>query len=76
MEPDTFFQFIAGKHYPIRFPPKKWPSPELIGKAMVRGWAVPARYYEFIRTRGLTSYVGPGIPDIVFQRMMEVMEDA
>ena len=58
-------EILDQKHYPHRIPPSKWPNMKLIGKAMVRGWAVPCRYYD--RTRGIGSYcrsfVFPGITD-------------
>ncbi len=53
------------KHYPHRVPPDKWPELKLIGKAMVKGWAVSCRYYPRVRGRGKPcySYVFPGITD-------------
>ena len=58
--------YITGaKHYPHRLPPDKWPDLKLIGKAMVKGWAVPCRYYPRVRGRGkfFRPYVFPGITD-------------
>lgn len=51
--------------YPHRTPPRKWPDMKLIGKAMVRGWAVPCRYYPSHWRRGghCRSFVFPGITD-------------
>lgn len=59
------YQLIAQKHYPHRIPPGKWPDRKLIGKAMVRGWAVPCRYYPRPWRRGgyCRSFVFPGITD-------------
>lgn len=56
---------IVGQHYPHRIPPSKWPDMKLIGKAMVRGWAVPCRYYPRPWRRGgyCRSFVFPGISD-------------
>ena len=58
-------EIVAPKHYPFRIPPNKWPDKELIGKAMVRGWAVPCRYYPRPWRRGgyCRSFVFPGISD-------------
>lgn len=51
--------------YPVRIEPKQWPDIRLIGKAMVRGWAVPCKYYG-TPPRGLEKrlwyYIFPGIP--------------
>lgn len=65
---DTFIQIaeiVAQKHYPHRIPPDKWPDMKLIGKAMVRGWSVPCRYYPRPWRRGgyCRSFVFPGISD-------------
>lgn len=59
------FEIIRPKHYPHRIPPNKWPDMKLIGKAMVRGWTVPCRYYPRPWRRGgyCCSFVFPGITD-------------
>ena len=56
---------VFQKHYPHRIPPDKWPDKELIGKAMVRGWAVPCRYYPrpWRHSSYIRSFVYPGITD-------------
>jgi len=59
------FEVICQKHYPHRIPPKKWPDLKLIGKAMVRGWAIPCRYYSKMWGRGgfYKTFIFPGITD-------------
>ena len=57
---------VGQKHYPIRRVPKEWPDMKLIGKAIVKGWATPCRYYRFGRSRGrgyYQSFVFAGISD-------------
>lgn len=58
-------QTVGQRHYPHRIPPDKWPDMKLIGKAMVRGWAVPCRYYlrPWMRGGYCRSFVFPGITD-------------
>ena len=59
------FEMIRPKYYPCRIPPNKWPDMKLIGKAMIRGWAVPCRYYPRPWRLGgyCRSFVFPGISD-------------
>lgn len=56
---------VAQKHYPHRIAPREWPNMKLIGKAMVRGWAIPCRYYTRPWMRGgyCRSFIYPGITD-------------
>lgn len=59
------FTIHPQRRYPVRIEPKQWPDIRLIGKAMVRGWAVPCKYYG-TPPRGLEKrlccYIFPGIP--------------
>lgn len=66
------------KHYPHRVPPDKWPDAKLIGKAMVKGWAVPCRYYPKVRGRGkwIGTYVFPGITDYELELVHQIMRGA
>ena len=72
---DAVFTLIAQKHYPHRIPPKEWPSLVLTGKAMVRGWAIPCRYYPRPWRRGghQPSFVWPGITDAEMTLMHVIM---
>ena len=67
MDPNILSQkytAICAKHYPIRRPPRKWPDMKLIGKAIVRGWAIPCRYYPIRRGGGVCiPFVFAGISD-------------
>ena len=69
------FEMIGQKHYPHRIPPMKWPDMKLIGKAMVRGWAVPCRYYPWPWRRGgyCRSFVFPGITDTEMKFIQALM---
>lgn len=71
----SVFTCLVQKHYPHRMPPKEWPSMELIGKAMARGWAVPCRYYPRPRRRGgyRPTFVWPGITDAEMASMHLIM---
>ena len=71
----SVFTCFAQKHYPHRIPPKEWPGKELIGKAMVRGWAVPCRYYPRPWRRGgyQPTFVWPGITDAEMDSMHLIM---
>ena len=71
----TLYHMVPTKYYPKRIPPKKWPSLELIGKAMARGWAVPCRYYPLPFRRGgwLPSFVWPGISDAEIKMIHLIM---
>ena len=62
---DEICKLMEVKHYPPRVPPKKWPDKKLIGKAMVKGWSIPCRYFPRNRRGGgyVRSYVYPGITD-------------
>ena len=68
-------QLVIQKHYPHRIPPDTWPDMKLIGKAMVRGWAVPCRYYPRPWRRGgyCRPFVFPGISDIEMQFIHALM---
>ena len=71
----TVYTMVRRKHYPPRIPPKEWPSNELIGKAIARGWAIPCRYYPFHRGRGrfYQTFVYPGITDAEMMAMHIIM---
>ena len=76
---DAFTQIVeivAQKHYPHRIPPNKWPDMKLIGKAMVRGWAVPCRYYPrpWRRSGRCCSFIFPGISDSEMQLIHMIMK--
>lgn len=68
-------QLIGVKHYPVRVPPEKWPDLKLIGKAMVKGWAVPCRYHPrpWRRDGYCKSFVYPGISDFEMQLVHQIM---
>ena len=72
---DEVIRLLAVKHYPVRIVPKKWPDKQLIGKAMVKGWAVPCRYFP--RTRRSVGYTGsfvyPGITDYELELIHQIM---
>lgn len=74
-ELEALYQFVPQKHYPPRIPPKEWPSKELIGKAMARGWAIPCRYYPRMLRRGghLLTFVYPGITNAEMMAMHIIM---
>jgi hypothetical protein len=69
------YTFTVQKHYPHRIPPREWPSKELMGKAVARGWAIPCRYYPFYRGRGrfYQTFVYPGITDREMMAMRIIM---
>ena len=69
------FRIMPVKHYPVRIPPEKWPEQKLIGKAMVKGWAVPCRYYPRPWRRGgyCQSFVYPGITDYEMELVHQIM---
>lgn len=72
------FLMKGGKYYPARIPPDKWPDTKLIGKAMVKGWAVPCRYYMKPR-RGMVqrlSFVFPGITNYEMEVIHQIMRGA
>lgn len=61
-ELERLYRIVPQKYYPPRVPPKQWPSLELIGKAMARGWAIPCRYYpRMLRGGYQRTFVYPGI---------------
>lgn len=68
-------QIVGQRHYPHRIPPDKWPDMKLIGKAMVRGWTVPCRYYPRPWRRGghCRSFVFPGITDTEMKFIQALM---
>ena len=63
------------KHYPVRIPPDKWPEHKQIGKAMVKGWAVPCRYYPrpWRRSGYCQSFVYPGITDYEMEMVHQII---
>lgn len=69
------YTLIAQRHLPVRIPPKKWPDMKWIGKAMVRGWLVPCRYYPRPCRRGgyCRSFVFPGVPEAEYHHIQAVM---
>ena len=69
------FKMIGQKHYPHRIPPQKWPDMKWIGKAMVRGWLVPCRYYPRPCRGGgyCRSFVFPGVPEAEYRHIQAVM---
>lgn len=81
--PDSFtvkrtYLMKRAKYYPARIPPDKWPDTKLIGKAMVKGWAVPCRYYMKPR-RGMgkrISFVFPGITNYEMEVIHQIMRGA
>ena len=69
------YTFIQQPHYPARIPPKEWPDMKLIGKAMVRGWATPCRYWPRPR-RGCgfqRPFVFPGISNPEYGLILAIM---
>ena len=78
-DPNTMtkkYMAIGQKHYPMRRVPKEWPDMKLIGKAIVRGWAIPCRYYRFGRSRGrgyYQSFVFAGISDEEYMMIRRIM---
>lgn len=80
-DPEVFtkkYPFIRNPQYPIRVPPKEWPDMKLIGKAMVKGWAVPCRYWPAVRGGGSFryrfSFVFPGISDVEYGLILQIMK--
>ena len=69
-------EIVAQKHYPHRIPPDKWPDMKLTGKAIVKGWAVPCRYYPRPWRRGghCLTFVFPGISDQETQWIHAIMK--
>lgn len=76
-DPNTMtkkYMAIGQKHYPHRICPKKWPDMKLIGKAIVKGWATPCRYYSFRRGGGrYYSAVFAGISDEEYMMIKRIM---
>ena len=68
-------EILDQKHYPHRIPPSEWPNMKLIGKAMVRGWAVPCLYYSRPSKRGghFGTFVFPGITDTEMEFIHSIM---